>query len=178
MADPRTFARPYARAAFDYANAHKVVGEWRVFLDRLAELAALAPVHDLVSTPVVSRERRAEVLAEIAGVAVPQGGDNFLRLMARNGRLEALPAVSEEFARLEALAEGTMEAVIETAVELEPAAAKRLAEALGKRLGGTLEASFRVAPEIIGGVVIRIGDQVIDASLATRLSRLARTMAA
>lgn len=178
MADPRTFARPYARAAFDYANAHGAVEEWRAFLDRLAELAVLDPVHDLVSSPAVSRERRAEVLAEIAGVAVPRGGDNFLRLMARNGRLEILPAVDEEFARLEALAEGTVEAVIETAVDLDPAAAEKLVEALGKRLGRKLEASFRVVPEIIGGVVVRLGDQVIDASLATRLARLARAMAA
>jgi F-type H+-transporting ATPase subunit delta len=178
MADASTFARPYARAAFDYANEHKAVGEWRRFLDRLAELATLAPVHDLVSTPAVSRERRAEVLAEIADVAVPRGGDNFLRLMARNGRLEALPAVAEEFARLEALAEATVEAVIETAVELEPAAADRLVAALSKRLGRKLEASFRVAPDIIGGVIVRLGDQVIDASLATRLTRLARAMAA
>lgn len=178
MADPRTFARPYARAAFDYANAHQTLGEWRLFLDRLAGLARLDPVHDLFSSPVVGRERRAKVLTEIADVAVPRGGENFLRLMARNGRLGILPAVAAEFARLEALAEGTVEAVIETAVGLEPAAAERLVEALGQRLGRKLEASFRVAPEIIGGMVVRLGDQVIDASLATRLARLAREMAA
>ena len=118
------------------------------------------------------------MLAGIAGVAVPRGGDNSLRLMARTGRREVLPAVAAEFTRLEAVAEATVEAVIETAVELEPAVADRLVAALSMRLGRKLEASFRVAPDIIGGVIVRLGDQVIDASLATRLTRLARAMAA
>ncbi|MDN5864073.1 MAG: F0F1 ATP synthase subunit delta [Gammaproteobacteria bacterium] len=178
MADYATLARPYARAAFEYAQAHDLIRPWREFLDRLAGVSALAPVHDLIATPVVSRARRAEVLADVAGAKMPDGGGNFLHLLADNGRLAALPAVAEEFARLEEQMEATAEVVIETAVELGKGSATRLVAALGKRLGRELEAQFRVTPDIIGGVVVRIGDEVIDASLATRLARLANQMSA
>ncbi|MGH7058582.1 MAG: F0F1 ATP synthase subunit delta [Acetobacteraceae bacterium] len=178
MADVATLARPYARAAFEYAGTRAAVDEWRLFLTRLAELATLAPVHDLFSSPAVGRARRAEVLGEIAGVAVPAGGENFLRLMAENGRLGVLPAVAAEFRRLEEAAEAVAEVTIETAVALDRATSDRLVAGLGKRLGRRLDAHFRVTPALIGGVVVRIGDEVIDASLATRLSRLAHSMAA
>lgn len=178
MADHATLARPYARAAFEYARAHDHVRSWRGFLVGLAEVSALAPVHDLVATPVATRARRAEVLQEVAGVNVPEGGANFLRLLADNGRLSALPAVAEEFARLEEKTEATAEVVIETALALREDGSKRLVAALGRHLGRELEARFEVNPGIIGGIVVRIGDEVIDASLATRLARLADQMAA
>src|SRR5699024_10044780 len=125
-----------------------------------------------------SRARRAEVLLALAGVEAPTGGENLLRLMADNGRLAVLPAVYEEFVRLEEEAEATAEVVVETAVALSEASSKRLLAALGQRLGRELRAQFRVVPELIGGVVIRIGDEVIDASVATRLERLAGAMTA
>jgi F-type H+-transporting ATPase subunit delta len=178
MAELATLARPYARAAFEYARAHEQIGDWRDFLERLAELSELVPVHDLVTTPLASRARRAEVLLAIVGGEPPEGGENLLHLMADNGRLDVLAAVSEEFVRLEEEAEATAEVVVETAVELSEASSERLLAALGKRLGRELEAQFRVVPELIGGVVIRIGDEVIDASLATRLERLAGAMTA
>jgi F-type H+-transporting ATPase subunit delta len=178
MADAATLARPYARSAFETAKAHGAVAEWRGFLARLGEVLTLAPVHDLIASPAASRARRAEVLVQVAGVKSPEGGENFLRLLADNGRLAVLPAVAAAFARLEEEAEATAEVTIETAVELSEAGSERLLAALGKRLGRELEARFRVVPELIGGVVVRIGDEVIDASLATRLARLANAMAA
>jgi len=178
MADQATFARPYARAAFAYASEHRALAAWRTFLDRLAELAALAPVRDLMSSPAAGRGERAEVFAELAGDTVPEGGRNLLRAMAANGRLEVLPAVAAEFARLEAEAETTARAVVETAVPVDAPLTERLVAALGEHLGRKVEADFRVVPDILGGVVVRIGDHVIDASLATRLARLARAMAA
>ncbi|MGH8161847.1 MAG: F0F1 ATP synthase subunit delta [Gammaproteobacteria bacterium] len=178
MAEVATLARPYARAAFEYAEEQGFVAEWRGFLGRLAEVSALSPVHDLVTSPAAGRERRAEVLADVAGVKAPAGGMNFLRLLADNGRLGVLPAVAAEFVRLVEAAEATAEVTIETAVALDETTSKRLLGALGKRLGRELEAQFRVVPALLGGVVVRIGDEVIDASLATRLARLANNMAA
>lgn len=178
MAELATLARPYARAAFEYARANDQIGDWRHFLERLGELSGLASVHDLVTTPLASRARRAEVLLAVAGVKTPKGGKNLLHLMADNGRLDVLSAVSEEFVRLEEEAEATAQVVVETAVELSEASSERLLAGLGKRLGRELEAQFRVVPELIGGVVVRIGDEVIDASVATRLERLAGAMTA
>lgn len=177
MADFATVARPYARAAFEYAQAREQIKPWREFLDALAQASALAPVQDLIAAPMVPRAMRAQVLAQVVGVTVPDGGDNFLHLLADNGRLAALPAVAEEFARVEDEMEATAEVVIETAVELGQDSSQRLVASLGKRLGRELEARFQVTPEIIGGIVVRIGDEVIDASLATRLARLTSAMA-
>lgn len=178
MADLATFARPYARAAFEYARERKALAAWRRFLERLAELAGLAPVRDLMTTPEADWETRARVLGELAAETVPSGGENFLKALAANGRLDALPEVAAEFGRLQAQAETVAHALIETAVPVQGALAERLVAALGRHLGRKVEASFRVAPEIIGGVIVRIGDHVIDASLATRLGRLARAMIA
>lgn len=177
MAEVATLARPYARAAFEYAEAQGLVAEWRAFLERLARVGTLAPVHDLVTSPAAGSARRAEVLAEVAGMKIPAGGANFLHLLADNGRLGALGAVAEEFVALVEAAEATAEVTIETAIALDEPTSKRLLAALGKRLGRELEAQFRVVPALLGGVVVRIGDEVIDASLATRLARLANSMA-
>lgn len=177
MAELSTLARPYARAAFDYARERRALDAWAGFLGRLESLCALAPVRDLIADPEAGRAARAKVLCELAG-ETPVGGENFLHLTADNGRLHVLPAVAAEFRRLQAEAETTAKAVVETAVPLERAEAARLVEAIGKRLGRKVEASFEVRPGIIGGAVVRVGDRVIDASLATRLMRLARVMAA
>lgn len=178
MADSTTLARPYARAAFEYAHEHDRIAAWHGFLERLADLYGLKPVRDLVSTPAAGRARRAEVLASLSGGSVPEGGENFLHLLADKGRLAVLPDVAEEFSRLAEEAQSTAEVVVETAVELSEAGSRRLLSALGKRLGRELDARFRVVPELVGGVVVRIGDEVIDASVATRLERLAGAMTA
>ncbi len=177
MADYATLARPYARAAFEHAQEADALTRWQNFLGHLAELVALEPVRDLITSPEVGRDERAELIGEMAAKHLPAGGANLLRLMAENGRLEALPAVAAEFARLAAEAETTVKVAIETAVPLEKAHSERMVEALGKRLGRRIEASFEVVPALIGGVVMRIGDHVVDASLATRLRRLANSMA-
>lgn len=178
MADFATFARPYARAAFEVARERGALDAWAAFLGRLAGLLAQQPVRDLVTSPEASRAERAQVLAELVGTAPPAGGENLLHLMADNDRLDALPAVTAEFQRLQAEAETTAKAVVETAVALERPVADRLVDAIGRRLGRTVEATFEVKPEMIGGVIVRVGDHVIDASLATRLTRLGRAMAA
>lgn len=178
MADSATFARPYARAAFEIARERGELDTWAAFLARLAALLALQPARDLVASPEASRAERARVLAELAGKAIPAGGENLLHLMSDYGRLDTLPAVAAEFQRLQAEAETTAKAVVETAVPLDREVAGRLVEAIGKRLERKVEATFEVKPEMIGGVIVRVGDHVIDASLATRLTRLGRAMAA
>ncbi len=178
MADLTTLARPYARAAFEYAHERDELSQWRDFLVRLAELIALAPVRDLITSPAVGRAERAELLGELVDGHLPSGGANLLRLMADTGRLQALPALAAEFAQLAAKAETTVKVVIETAVPLDKAQSERLLDALSRRLDCKIEAHFEVVPEIIGGVVIRADDHVIDGSIATRLQRLARVMAA
>ncbi|MGA7965608.1 MAG: F0F1 ATP synthase subunit delta [Gammaproteobacteria bacterium] len=176
MADNATLARPYARAAFEYARAADALEPWRDFFDRLAQLVALQPVRDLITSPEAERDERAALIAELAGEPRPEGAANLLKLMAENGRLEVIPAVAAEFGRLATEAETTIDVTIETAEKLGEDSSERLVAALGKRFGRRIEASFEVVPAIIGGVVMRIGDHVIDASLATRLRRLAKTM--
>ena len=177
MADLATLARPYARAAFEYAREQDALSRWQNFLVHLAELIALAPVRDLITSPAVGCTERAELLGELAGKRLPAGGANLLHLMADTGRLRVLPALAAEFVRLTAEAETTAKVVIETAVPLEKAHSERLLEALSQRLDCKIEARFEVVPEIIGGVIIRAGDHVIDDSVVTRLRRLARAMA-
>ncbi len=178
MAEQITIARPYARAAFTYAREQNVLRAWRKFLVRMAELSGLDPVRDLMTAPGVSPERRVQVLVDLGGVTPPKGAVNLLCLMALNGRLGVLRDVTEEFTRLEDVAAETLDVTIITAVPLTQEIHAKLVEALSRRLGHKIEASFEQRPEIIGGLMVRIGDHVIDATLANRLRRLTRAMIA
>lgn len=178
MAEQITIARPYARAAFAYAREQNALEAWRKFLARMAELSKLDPVRNLMTIPGVSPEQRTQVLLDLGRITPPKGVANLLCLMALNGRLGVLREVTEEFARLEDEAAATLDVTIITAVPLAQTIYAQLVESLSRRLGHKIEARFEQRPEIIGGLMVRIGDHVIDATLANRLRRLTRTMIA
>lgn len=176
MAEQSTLARPYARAAFSWAQSQGNVADWAQYLDRLASLTELGAVRDFLRTPRISVAQRAQVVLELSGDLRPAGADNLIRLLCENGRLTALPAVAAEFSRLREEAESTLEATITTAVPLEQGIADRITQLLERRLGQKVDAHFDQQPEIIGGILVRVGDQVIDATIASRLRRLTAAM--
>lgn len=176
MAEQSTLARPYARAAFSWAQSQGLVGDWNEYLDRLARLSEVATVRDFIQAPRISADQRARVLLELAGDARPAGADNLVKLLCVNGRLAALPELAIEFSRLREEAESTLEATITTAVPIEQALADRITKVLEQRLGQKVDAQFDQRPEIIGGILVRVGDQVIDATIVSRLRRLTAAM--
>ena len=182
MADFGTVARPYARALFDLASANGGLAKWS---DALAAAAAVA--NDPSAKRVLARPDQTEQqrVALVQGVfeAVPGGapwlsreGTNLLQVLVENDRLAALPEIAAQFDALKAEAENTVKATLTSAVAVDAAIADKVAQALQKKLGRTVELKLEVDPALIGGAIIRAEDMVIDGSVRTRLQRLAESL--
>jgi F-type H+-transporting ATPase subunit delta len=155
MADRATIARPYARAAFAYANGAKD-----------------ARVSRLIGNPHVTGDELVALLGGLSNGAAGEGGTNFLRALAENRRLALLPEIAEQYEQLRADVENVVDVEVVAAREIAAPQQKRLEAALAKRLGRSVRMHTRIDETLIGGAVVRAGDLVIDGSLKGRLERL------
>jgi F-type H+-transporting ATPase subunit delta len=113
----------------------------------------------------------------VAGATGDGKAQNFIHLLADNGRLAALPQVAEQYAALRAEVENTVDVTVTSALPLTAEQSDKLVQALSRRLRRTVRLSATVDPSLVGGAVVRAGDFVIDGSLRGRVERLANTMA-
>lgn len=172
MADRATIARPYARAAFAYAQGAKDMAGWSKLLAAAATAAADARVARLIGNPHVTGAELVELLGGLSGNAAGQGGGNFLKALAANRRLALLPEIAAQFEALRAAAEGIVDVEVIAAREIEAPQRSRLEAALAKRLGRDVRMHTRIDGTLLGGAIVRAGDLVIDGSLKGRLERL------
>lgn len=176
MADKTTLARPYARAVFDIAHAAGALKAWDDFL-RIAAAAVREPrLRDLLEDPARTPEGQAELLFGVFPDALSSDQRNLLKLLAHNERLGVLPEICELFEQLRAEAENTLEVEVTSVDPLDATAMDTLARALRARLGREVQIVNQTDPEIIGGVVVKAGDLVIDGSARARLERLSSTL--
>lgn len=171
MAEPSTIARPYAEAAFAAAAEAGALDRWAALLSDMARIAADGQVKALVSDPNVPA---ASVVA-VFGSLLPQADDaarNFLAALADNGRLELLPEIEGQFRALKSAREGSAEAEVTSAFEIDPQSLAGLVSALERRFGRTIKPQLHVDPALIGGVTVRVGDEVIDASVRGKLAAM------
>jgi F-type H+-transporting ATPase subunit delta len=176
MSDMTPLARPYARAAFELAQASATLQAWDDELALLAAIADDARVRELLADPRVDRGAKARLLLEIAEDRLSAPVQNFVRLLGENGRLQSLPAVREEFAALKAATEQRVVAQVVSFRKVTAAQERQIAEALRARLGRVVELDCSVDESLLGGAVIRAGDLVIDGSVRGQLSRLAANL--
>lgn len=181
MAEKATIARPYARAAFAYAQSDNSLAAWSDALSAAAAVVADSRVKKLIGNPKV---QSAQLLDFIADVVSGGGGGkldanvrNFLDELARNRRLALLPEVTAMFEAMRNEVENVADVQVTSAVELNDAQRKRMSEALKKRLKKDVRLHCSVDAGLIGGAVIRSGDLVIDGSLRARLAALSGAMA-
>lgn len=173
-----TLARPYAEALVKLAAAG---GDWQAWSDRLAQLALVAAdpqVAGLATNPAVPAARVAELIVAVCGDRLGAEGNNLVGLLAENKRLALLPEIIELFEVMKAAQEGVLEAHVATAYELSPAQMASLVAKLEAKFGRKVNASQSLDAELIGGVVIRVGDEVMDASVRGGLEGLAATLKA
>ncbi len=178
MAELTTLARPYAEAIAKLAKEEQSWSAWSSMLALLAALAADERIRALAENPEVSRERLAGVLMELCADKLTPAGRNFLRLLVENKRLAVLPEIARLYEEIKAAEEGVLEARIVTAFELSPEQLAALVARLEARFGRKVIATQEVDAALIGGVIIHIGDEVLDASIRGRLSELATTLTA
>lgn len=172
MAEKMTVARPYARAAFEVARDDKALAEWSEFLRRGCLVAEDERIQALTGNPAVTRKELAELFIELCGASAGAHGENFLRLLAENGRMDWLPEIAAHFETLRAEAENVVDVQLTSAVELDAGQRENFAAALKKRLGRDVRLHCDTDEKLLGGAVIRAGDLVIDGSLSGRLERL------
>jgi len=178
MAEKATIARPYARAAFGFAQEHGRLPQWSVLLAAGAQVVSDSRVAPLLGSPHVSNDELVALLAEAAGEAADEHGRNYLKALAHNRRLGLLPEIAAQYETLRAAVEGVVDVELVAAMPVEAAQQQRLAQALQRRLGRDVRLHTRIDAALIGGAVVRAGDLVIDGSLKGRLERLTATMTA
>ena len=175
MAESLTIARPYAEAAFKLASEKGDLAGWGDMLDNLATASANDTVARLAATPGLSSAQVASALTGLLG-DLDEPKRNFVTVLAENRRLMVRPEIAQHFTRLRNDAEGAVEAVVRSAYELTDGQLADIVATLEEKTGRKVNARVEVAPELIGGVSIRIGDDVMDASVRGTLSQLAATL--
>ena len=176
MAELSTLARPYAKAVFEFAVSAGTLEQWSTQLNLLAAIVADSKVAALLAQPALTTEYQAEQLIAVCGDEVGGEVQNFVRVLAENKRLSLLPHVAALFAEFKANRERSVDVSIDSAFALTATVEKKLAAALSKKLERDVKVSSQVDQSLIGGVIIRAADVVIDASIRGRLDKLAKAM--
>jgi F-type H+-transporting ATPase subunit delta len=179
MAEIATLARPYAEALFKAAGPDAAA--LKVQVAALAELAADPVLKQFADNPKVSSEQVFDVVAAVAsqqGVSLSAKAGNLLRAVLENGRLAALPEIAAQFARLVNADSGVSDALVESAFPIETAQLAEVLATLQRRFGRRLNVHVDVRPELIGGIRVTVGDEVLDTSVKARLEQMKLTLAA
>jgi F-type H+-transporting ATPase subunit delta len=178
MADLSNIARPYAQAVFELAQSEGDLAGWGDQLEMLGAIAADPNMERLLDNPAFSAQQQVDLITDISGDRLSAAGGNLVKLLVRNDRVNALPAIAGLFAEKRAEAEQVVEADVVTASVIDEGQQQSFATALEKRLGHTVKLHFSVDEDLIGGAVIRAGDWVIDGSVKAQLAQLVGAVAA
>jgi F-type H+-transporting ATPase subunit delta len=176
MAELATLARPYAKAAFEYALAANSLAKWSEMLALAAQVAQQDAVKKLLSAPNLTTEAKGQSFADVCGDELDAGGQNFVKNLANNNRLALLPHVQELFEGFKAQQEKSVDVEITSAFELSGDLQDKVAKALSAKLDRNVNVSSSIDKSLLGGVLVRAGDTVIDGSVRGRLAKLAEAM--
>ncbi len=176
MAELTTIARPYAEAVAGLAKDGDTWAAWSDMLNLLAAVAADAAMAELAANPAISGDKVQEIILAVCGDGLNAEGVNFARLLVEGKRLAALPEIVRLYEEAKSAQEGQLEARIVTAYEMSPVQMQGLVAALEKKFGQKINAAQEVDANLIGGVLITVGDEVLDASVRGKLADLAVTL--
>jgi len=170
MAEIATIARPYAEALFKAAGADaNSVGIW---LDELAAVAGNPQLLHFAGSPKSTQDQVFEVISGVLKNALPTMGQNFLRTVIDNERIAALPEMADQFRALKNAQQGSFDAVVYSAFDIDAAALADLSTVLEKRFARKLNLKVELQPDLIGGVRVVVGDEVFDTSIKARLQQM------
>jgi len=176
MAELATIARPYAEALFDSAGGD--LAGTQAWLEPLAAVGGDARLLAFAADPKVHSDQVLNLITGLLKNPLPTQGANFLRTVVENGRLAALPEMARQFAEKASAVRGESEALIQSAFPISDADIAALLPALEKRFGRKLKADVQVVPDLIGGVRVTVGDEVLDTSVKARLTQMQAALTA
>jgi len=176
MTDFTTAARPYANAVYDTASESKALDSWSDALANLAAVVSDTQMSELLDNPDLGKAEKGELLINVLGNNLTDKQQNLVKLMAENGRLKLMPDVLEQFELARAKAENKIEAEVVSAFELTAEQISELVNTLKNKLGSDVTITTSIDESLIGGVMIKAGDTIIDASMKSQLDSLALSL--
>lgn len=177
MPTPRSTARRYAEAALSIAERDDSLDTWVAALEAASERMAVPELMRVLADPALAFDTRRQVAEQVMADAVTGGPRNLVLLLVRRGRIELLPEVAVQLRRLSDQRQGIVDATVTSAALLTDAEVDAMRDRLAAMTGGRVDISLQVDPAILGGVMVRIGDRLIDGSVRGRLERLRTRLA-
>ena len=172
MAESITIARPYAEAVFKLAKEKNSLSQWSEMLSTAAQITAVAPIQELISNPNVSASKLKEIIFDIGGSKLNDEVRNLLSIMIDNDRVAIITKLVEMYEQLRANHEGVLEANVISAFSISDRQLDKLVAALESKFNRKVKAKVSIDQELIGGVKIEIGDEVIDSSISGKLEAM------
>lgn len=176
MAELTTLARPYAKAVFEYADAAGDLATWSKELATAAVVVEQDAMVNTLANPGLTHQQKAEAFVGVCGEELNQSAQNFIKVLAENKRLELLPFIATLYEQFKSQREKAIDVDVATAFEISGDLEAKLAKALSAKLDREVTVQSSVDKSLLGGVVVRAGDTVIDGSVRGRLAKLAETM--
>jgi len=176
MSDFTTAARPYANAVYDTARENNALDSWSDALANLANVISDSQMSELLDNPELGKIQKGELVVQVLGDKLTEQQQNLVKLMAENGRLKLMPDVVEQFEVARAKAENKIDAEVISAFELTAEQTNELVNTLKNKLGCDITLTTTIDKSLIGGVVIKAGDTIIDASMKSQLDSLALSL--
>ncbi|MBB5018068.1 F-type H+-transporting ATPase subunit delta [Chitinivorax tropicus] len=173
MAEIVTVARPYAEGLFRLAKESNAFAKWSDVLSVLAAVVGHDEVKEVVTNPKFSAGQVQSLLSDVLGDKADDQVKNLVKTLQENGRLTLLPEIAIQFEQLKSALNSTVDAHIVSAFPLDGAQLQALVAKLEARFKQKVDAQISVDPELLGGVRIEIGDEVIDASVRGKLQAMA-----
>ncbi len=173
MAEIATLARPYAEAVFRLADASATLADWSRTLRALAQAAAHPDMQECISKYDLTHAQLRELFLSLTPGEMSAEAKNFVDLLIDNDRLSALPEIFALFDELKNQREGVVDAQISTAFELDAAQLAGLVADLERRFKRKINPQVSIDCDLIGGVRVVVGDEVIDGSVRGKLNAMA-----
>ena len=170
MAEIATIARPYAEALFKAAGTDRATLAQQV--QALADVAANPQLLQFADDPKVESSQVVEVMNSVVNAPLSDAAKNLLATVLDNGRLAALPEIASQFHALVNASSGVSDAIVYSAFAIEPASLAEVVSALERRFKRKLNARVVIEPELIGGIRVVVGDEVLDTSVRARLEQM------
>jgi F-type H+-transporting ATPase subunit delta len=178
VAETATIARPYAEAVFGLAEKAGAANDWLRMLATLAHAAGNPEMKACIADPNVSDKALYDLVIALSKDKedFPAEARNFVRVLIANGRLALLPEIHAQFAALKNERDGVLEAEIRSAFPLDNAQINGLVADISRRFKRRIQPRVTVDRELIGGVHVTVGDEVIDGSVRGKLADMAAAL--
>jgi F-type H+-transporting ATPase subunit delta len=174
--DKTVYARPYAKAIFETALKNNALQQWSEILANFARVATEKIFIDFIDSPLVSHLQKENLLADVAEKFIGNAGKNLMQILVENQRLDLFAELATSYEQLRTEYENIVQVEAVVAYTLTAEQKIKLETALQKRLQKKILLCYKIDKELLGGMIIYIGDNIIDGSLRNKLNRLKKEL--